>query len=96
MPQVVNAHVAKTGARPDAPPRVLKAGEMDARLPARNDPRIVRVVGQGGENLRRRSRRRHHPRPRLAVRGDFVIDDYGALIAACRARSEGRAMPAAP
>ena len=30
------------------------------------------------------------------VRGDSDIEDYDALIAACRARSEGRAMPANP
>ena len=30
------------------------------------------------------------------VRGDSGIDDYGALIAACRARSDGPAAPAAP
>ena len=96
MPQIVNAYVVETGARPDAPPRVLKAGEMSAWLPAHNDPRIVRVLEQGGENLRRRPQQGCRPRTRLAARGDFVIDDYGAQIAACRARSDGRAMPAAP
>ena len=30
------------------------------------------------------------------VRGDSGIDDYGALIAACRARAGGRTAPAAP
>ena len=69
---------------------------MSARLPARDNPRIVRIAGQGGENLRLRPRQRHHPRTRLAVRGDSDIDDYDALIAACRARSDGRAMPANP
>ena len=96
MLQIVNAHVAETGARPDAPPRVLKAGETNARLPASNDPRIVRIAGQGGENLRLRLRWRHHPRTRLAVRGDFVIDDYDALVATCLARSNGRAIPTNP
>ena len=96
MLQIVNAHVVETDACPDAPPRVLKAGEMSARLPARDNPRIVRVAGQGGENLRLRPRWRHHPRTRLAVRGDFVIDDYDALVAACLARSDGRAIPANP
>ena len=68
---------------------------MSARLPARDNPRIVRIAGQGGENLHLRPRWQHHPRTRLAVRGDFVIDEYDALVATCRARSEGRVMPAA-
>ena len=96
MLQIVNAHVVETDACPDTSPRVLKGGEMSARLPARDNPRIVRVARQGGENLRRhRPRQRHHPRTRLAVRGDFVIDEYDALVATCRARSNGRVMPAA-
>ena len=50
VPQVVDAYVAQAGARPDAPPRVLQVGEMGARLPAGNDPGIVRVARQGGEH----------------------------------------------
>jgi len=43
----------------DAVPGVLKIGQMGARLPADDYPRVVLEAGKGGEQ--------RHPRTRLAV-----------------------------
>ena len=41
MTQVVDPHIVEPGARPDAPPGVLKVGQMAPRLASRDHPRAV-------------------------------------------------------
>ena len=67
MPEIMNAHVVETGARPDAPPRMLEVGEMGTGLPARDHPGIVLVARQGFQQSHRRWRQRNRPAARLRV-----------------------------
>ena len=65
--QVMDSHVVEVRAGADAAPGVLEIGQMGARLPADDHPRVVVRTGKGREDVHRRAGERHHPRTGLAV-----------------------------
>ena len=66
--------MAESGAGFDASPGVLQVREVQARLAARDHPRIVRIAGQGGQQPHRRGRQRHGPAARLGIRKPKLAD----------------------
>ena len=53
MTQIVDAHVVKAGAGPDAPPGVLQVGERLARHSAGYHPGVIFDFLDPGQNLHR-------------------------------------------
>ena len=67
MAEVVNSHPVESGAGSDTPPGVLQVGEVQARLAARDHPRIVLIAGQGGQQPYSGGRKRDRPPAGLGV-----------------------------
>ena len=68
MTEVMDAHVFEVGPGPDAPPGVLKIGEMAVGLLACDHPGVVVVAGQGFKQPHGRGRQRHRPPASFRVR----------------------------
>ena len=63
----MDPHIFQPGARADAPPGMLKIGQVGARPLADDNPGIALRAGQGGKHACRRPGQRHHPGASLAV-----------------------------
>ena len=59
LTEVVNSHPVESGAGWDTPPGVLQVSEVPARFAVCDHPRIVLIVGQGGQQPHRRGRKRN-------------------------------------
>ena len=68
MTEIVNPHVFKPGARPDAPPWSLQIGEMRARRNAGDDPGIVVLACKTLQDSAGLGTERHNPPAGLGAR----------------------------